>query len=139
MAITPANFSNAHGKPTRSLDACESVRTTGRRFLDQLERSRRSAGKLGPNTAARGADDSGPFERCTYDEHRLADDGRVRGRSGCATEVHAQIAVPVFVHAIRIAVRRVGSKPYDQRDGRDKCDQAIAAKTRAQEEGAIWR
>jgi hypothetical protein len=36
-------------------------------------------------------------------------------------------------------VPRVGSKPYDQRDGRDKCDQAIAAKTRAQEEGAIWR
>jgi len=47
--------------------------------------------------------------------------------------------VPVFVHAIGIAVRRVGSETYDQRDGRDKCDQSITAKTRAQEERAIWR
>jgi hypothetical protein len=139
MQVTPANFSNTHGKPARPLGSGESVRTTGRRFSDQFDGSRRSAGKLGPNTAARAPDDSGALERGAHDENRLADDSCMRGGSGGATEVHAQIAVPVFVRAIGIAVRRVGRETYDQRDGRDKCDQTITAKTRAQEKGGIWR
>jgi hypothetical protein len=47
--------------------------------------------------------------------------------------------MPIVVHAIDEAVRRIGGQRYDQRDGRDKRDQTIAAKTRAQDEGAIWR
>jgi hypothetical protein len=36
-------------------------------------------------------------------------------------------------------VRRIGSQRHDQRDGRDKRDQTITAKARAQEEGTICR
>jgi len=41
--------------------------------------------------------------------------------------------MPVLVHAIEEAVRRIGAQRYDQRDGRDERDQAIATETRAQE------
>jgi len=45
--------------------------------------------------------------------------------------------MPVVVHAIEEAVRRIGAQRDDQRDGRDDCDQTIATKTRAQDEEAI--
>jgi hypothetical protein len=105
--------------------------------LGQFESDRRSAGQLGPNTAARGTDDSGPLERRAHDEYRLADDRGVGGGAGGTTEMDAQVTVPVIVHAIEEAVRRIGTQPYDQRDGRDESDQTITAQTRAQDEGAF--
>ena len=137
MEITPASFSNAHGNTTRPRMRVRALGLPGG-GLSQFEGSGRSAGKLGPNTATRGTDDSGPLERRTHDEDRLADHSRMRGRSCGTTEVHAQVAVPIFVHAIGIAVHRVGRETYDQCDGRDQCDQSITAKTRAQDEGTIW-
>jgi hypothetical protein len=50
-----------------------------------------------------------------------------------------EVAMPVIVHAIDEAVRRIGAERYDQRNGRDKRDETITAKTRAQDEGAIRR
>jgi hypothetical protein len=94
---------------------------------------------LGPNTAARGTDDSGALERRAYNENRLADNRGVGRGTGGATEMDAQVAVPVSVHAIEEAVRRIGAQRYDQRDGRDECDQTITAETRAQDGRVIWR
>lgn len=87
---------------------------------------------MGPNTAPEGRDDPSPFERCTDDEYRLADDGCVRRRAGSTGEMHAQVAMSVLVHTIEEAVRRIGAQRYDQRDGRDERDQTIAVETRAQ-------
>jgi len=98
----------------------------------------RSAGKLSANTASEGRNDPGPLERCTHDEDRLADDGCVRRRAGRTAEVHAKVAMPVLVHAIEEAVRRIGAQRYDQRDGRDERDQAIATERRAQETKGPW-
>jgi len=44
----------------------------------------------------------------------------------------------VLVHAIEEAVRRIGAQRYDQRDGRDERDQAIATETRAQDTKDHW-
>ena len=44
----------------------------------------------------------------------------------------------VLVHAVEEAVRRIGAQRYDQRDGRDERDQAIATETRAQETKNQW-
>lgn len=82
--------------------------------------------------AARGADGFGPLERHAYGQHRLADERRLRRRSGGAAEVHAQVAMHVVVPALAHPVRRIGAQGYDERQGRDECDQAIAANTRAQ-------
>jgi hypothetical protein len=40
--------------------------------------------------------------------------------------------MPILVHTIAEAVRRIGVQPYDERKSRDESDQTIAAKTRAQ-------
>jgi hypothetical protein len=90
---------------------------------------------VGSNTAAGGRDDPGPFERCTHDEHRLADDGCVRRGAGGTAEMHTQVAMSVVVHAIEEAVRRIGAQRHDQRDGREERDQTIATETRAQKPG----
>ena len=65
------------------------------------------------DAAARGTDDLRALERCTYDEYRLTDNRRLRGRSCRATEVHAQIAVSVFVRTLTEAVGRKGTQRYD--------------------------
>ena len=84
------------------------------------------------DAAARGADDLRALERCTYDEYGLTDNRRLRRRSCGATEVHAQIAVSVFVRTLTEAVGRIGTQRYDQRNGRDKRDQTNTEETRAQ-------
>ena len=100
--------------------------------LDQFGGIRRRAWQLRANAAARGTDDLRVLERCAYDEDGLADDHRLCGRSRRTTEVHAQIAVPVFVRALTEAVCRKGTQRYDQRDGRDKRDQTNTEETPAQ-------
>ena len=58
--------------------------------LDQFEGiSRRSAGELGADAAARGADDLRALDRGTYDEYGLTDNSRVRRRPSGSAEVHA--------------------------------------------------
>jgi hypothetical protein len=97
---------------------------------------RRRAGELGADTAARGADDLRAFERRAYDQDGLTDDSRMRGRPCGSAEVHAQVAVAVFVSALTEAVGRIGTQRYDQRNGRDKRDQTNAEETRAQGGGS---
>ena len=101
--------------------------------LDQFEGvGRWSAGELGTDTTARGADDFRALERRAYDEYGLTDDSRMGRRSGGPTEVHAQVAMSVIVRTLTEAVGRKGTQRYDQRDGRDKRDQTNAEETRAQ-------
>ena len=100
--------------------------------LDQFGGIRRRAWQLRANAAARGTDDLRALERCADDEYRLTDNRRLRGRTCRAAEVHAQIAVPVFVRTLTEAVRRKGTQRYDQRDGRDKRDQTNTEETPAQ-------
>ena len=100
--------------------------------LDQFGGIRRRAGQLRADAAARGTDDLRALERCAYDEYGLTDNRRLRGRSCRAAEVHAQIAVSVFVRTLTEAVGRKGTQRYDQRDGRDKRDQTNTEKTPAQ-------
>jgi hypothetical protein len=124
-----------HGKPTHARDRVKQ-RQAGQcqMALDQGERIRRAARKLGANTAARRTDDSEALNRCTYDEHRLSDNrGVCRGTSGTA-EMHAQVAMSVVMPTVAEAVRRIGAQCYDQREGRDKRDQTITVQTRAQGE-----
>ena len=97
---------------------------------------RRSAGELGADTAASGADDLRMLERRAYDEYGLTDNSGCRRRSCGAAEVHAQVAMSVFVATLTEAVGRIGSQRYDQRNSRDKCDQTNAEATRAQGGGA---
>lgn len=107
--------------------------------LDQLEGVRRSAWQLRANTAARGADDPGTFDRCTHHEHGLADDRGLRRGTGGTAEVHAQIAMPIIVPTVGQAVRGIDTQRYDEREGRNDCDQAIMEKTRAQKEQVTFR
>jgi hypothetical protein len=102
--------------------------------LDQREDVwRRSARQLRANAAACGTDDSGTHDRCTHHEHGLADNrGLCRG-TGSATQVHAQVAMPIIVPTVGQVVCGIGTQRYDQREGRNECDQAIVEKTRAQE------
>jgi hypothetical protein len=86
------------------------------------------------DSAACGADDFGPLGRHTYGQHRLADERRLCRRSGGTAEVHAQVAMPNVVPTLAQTVRRIGAQGYDEREGRDERDQAIAARTRAQGE-----
>jgi len=104
--------------------------------LDQFGGIRRCAWQLRADAAARGTDDLRALERCAYDAYGLTDNRRLRGRSCCATEVHAQIAVSVFVRTLTGAVGRIGTQRYDQRNGRDKRDQTNTEETRAQGRGA---
>ncbi len=97
---------------------------------------RRSAGELRADTATRGPDDFRVLERRAHDEYGLTDNSRMRRRSGCPAEVHAQVAMSVFVPTLAEAVGREGAQRYDQRDGRDKGDQTNAEETRAQGGGA---
>ena len=78
--------------------------------------------------------------RLSFQRSRIAlapaqgDDGAAgqRVEDGVAAEVHAQIAVSVFVRTLTEAVRRKGTQRYDQRDGRDKRDQTNTEETPAQ-------
>ena len=96
----------------------------------------RSAGELGADTAACGADDLRAFERRAYDQDGLTDNSRMRGRPCGSAEVHAQVAVAVFVSALTEAVGRIGTQRYDQRNGRDERDQTNTEETRTQGGGA---
>jgi hypothetical protein len=87
---------------------------------------------LRADAAARRTDDLRALERRTYDEYGLTDNGHLRGRSCGTTEVHAQIAVAVFVPTLAEAVCRKGTQRYDQRDGRYKRDQTNTEETLAQ-------
>ena len=101
--------------------------------LDQFEGiSRRSAGELGADAAARGADDLRALDRGTYDEYGLTDNSRMRRRPSGSAEVHAQIAMSVLVSTLTEAVGRIGPQRYDQRNSRYKSDQTNTEKTRAQ-------
>lgn len=101
--------------------------------LDQLgEGSWRTARKLRDDTTPRGAYDFRTLERYPYSKYGFPDDNRLCRRAGSTAEVHAQIAMPVLVPTITEAVRRIGTQPYDQCDGRNKCDQTITELTRAQ-------
>ena len=100
--------------------------------LDQFGGVRRRAGQLRADTAACRTDDLRVLERRAYDEYGFTDNRRLRGRSCGATEVHAQIAVSVFVRTLTEAVRRKGTQRYDQRDGRNKRDQTNTEETPAQ-------
>jgi hypothetical protein len=84
------------------------------------------------DSAACGADDFGPLGRHAHGQHRLADERRLRRRSGSAAEVPAQVAMTNVVPTLAEAVRRVGAQDHDEREGRDERDQTIAARTRAQ-------
>lgn len=84
------------------------------------------------DSAACGPDGFGPLGRHAYGQQRLAEERRLRRRSGSAAEVHAQVAMPIVVPTLAETVRRIGAQPYDEREGRDERDQAIAARTRAQ-------
>ena len=97
---------------------------------------RRSAGELGADSATRGADDLRAFERRAYDQDGLTDNSRMRGRPSGSAEVHAQVAVAVFVSALTEAVGRIGTQRYNQRNGRDKRDQTNTEETPAQGGGA---
>jgi hypothetical protein len=87
---------------------------------------------LRADAAAGGTDDLRALERRAYDEYRLSDNRRLRGRSCGTAEVHAQIAVSVFVRTLTEAVGRKGTQRYDKRNGRDKRDQTNTEKTPAQ-------
>jgi hypothetical protein len=87
---------------------------------------------LRADAAACGTDELRAFDRCADDEHGLTDNRRLRGRSGRAAEVHAQVAVSVFVRTLTEAVRRKGTQRYDQRDGRNNRDQTNTKETPAQ-------
>jgi hypothetical protein len=100
--------------------------------LDQFGGIRRRAWQLRADAATGGTDDLRVLERCTYNEYGLTDNRRLRGRSCRATEVHAQIAVSIFVRTLTEAVRRKGTQRYDQRDGRNKRDQTNTEETPAQ-------
>jgi hypothetical protein len=100
--------------------------------LDQFGGTRRRAWQLRANAAARGPDDLRALERRAYDEYGLGDNRSLRRRSCGTTEVHAQIAVSVFVRTLTEAVRRKGTQRYDQRDGRNKRDQTNTEETPAQ-------
>ena len=91
---------------------------------------------MGADTAACGADDLRAFERRAYDQDGLTDNSRMRGRPCGSAEVHAQVAVAVFVSALTEAVGRIGTQRYDQRNGRDERDQTNTEETRAQGGGA---
>lgn len=87
---------------------------------------------MGADTAAPGADELRAFERRAYDQDGFTDNSRMRGRPCSSAEVHAQVAVPVFVPTLTEAVGRIGTQGYDQRNGRDKRDQTNTEETRAQ-------
>jgi hypothetical protein len=84
------------------------------------------------DSAACGPDDFGPLGRHARSQHRLAEERRLCRRSGGTAEVHAQVAMPNVVPTLAQTVRRIGAQGYDEREGRDERDQAIAARTRAQ-------
>ena len=84
------------------------------------------------DTAACGANDLRTLERNAYCEDRLADDSDLCRGAGGATEVHAKFAVSVIVPTLSVAVRAIGAQRYDQRDGREKRDQADTEETPAQ-------
>jgi len=44
--------------------------------------------------------------------------------------------MPVLVHTVTEAVRRIGAQRYDEREGRYECDQTFTDETRAQRSGA---
>jgi hypothetical protein len=100
--------------------------------ISSEESARRSAGELGADTAAGGADDFRALERGAYDEYGLPDNSRLRRRPGGSAEVHAQVAMSVIVVTLTEAVGRIGTQRYDQRDGRDKRDQTNTEETPAQ-------
>jgi hypothetical protein len=105
--------------------------------LDQFEGiCRRSAGELGADAAARGADDFRALDRGSYNEYGLTDNSRMRGRACGSAEVHAQVAMSVIVSTLTEAVGRIGPQRYDQRNSRDKRDQTNTEETRAQGRGA---
>jgi hypothetical protein len=99
---------------------------------DQFGGIRRRAWQLRADTATGGTDNLRVLERCTYNEDGLTDNRRLRGRSCRAAEVHAQIAVSVFVRTLTEAVRRKGTQRDDQRDGRNERDQTNTEETPAQ-------
>ena len=86
------------------------------------------------DSAACAADDFGSLGRYAHRQYRLADERRLRRRSGGAAEVPAQVAMPNGVPTLVEAVRRIGAQGYDERESRDERDQTIAARTRAQGE-----
>ena len=100
--------------------------------LDQCGGIRRAARQEGNNTAAHIRRDGASLDRRSHDEHRFSNGKRLGWGARGAAEMNAQVAMPVLVHAIAEAVRRIGVQPHDERDGRDERDQTIAAKTRAQ-------
>jgi hypothetical protein len=77
------------------------------------------------------------LKRCTqddgHDQGGLADDIRLRGRAGAAAEVHAQVAMLVFVATITQSVRRIDGAADDERAGGNQGHQAIAAECLAQQ------
>lgn len=90
------------------------------------------------DTMTREAGEGASLDRYPRGENRPSNDGSVRRRSSGTAEMHAQIAVSVFVRAIQETVRRIGVQRYNQRDGRDESDNTDVARTRAQDEGGRW-
>jgi hypothetical protein len=85
---------NASGPPQQLQTHMRITREEAHRALpdglDQFEGiSRRSAGELGADAAARGADDLRALDRGTYDEYGLTDNSRMRRRPSGSAEVHA--------------------------------------------------
>ena len=101
--------------------------------LDQLGgESWRTARELRADAASCSDHDFRTIEGNPYSQYRFPDDSRMCRRARGTAEVHAQIAMPVIVPTVAEAVRRIGTQPYDEGEGRNKCDQAIAELTRAQ-------
>lgn len=90
---------------------------------------------MGPDAAARAADELRALERCAYDQDGFTDNSRMRKSPRGSAEVHAQVAMAVLVSTLTEAVGRKGTQRYDQRNGRDKCDQTNTEETPAHQGG----